>query len=81
MAGDSRLCSNPSVRVCLLILQREKLHGRCQYLFIETICNDPETLERNYGNKMLYSPDYAGMDEAVALADFKERIRKYEEVS
>lgn len=59
---------------------RERLHGRCQYLFIESICNDEETLERNYRNKLLYSPDYTGVDEDDAIADFKARIRKYEEV-
>ena len=49
-------------------MQREKLHGRCQYLFIETICNDEETLERNYRNKVrLCAPltYYIGTDSSV----------------
>jgi len=79
-------------------------------LFIESICNDEETLERNYRNKvrtghlytfvycvsfpfamqsgsllggvtqLLYSPDYTGFSEEEALLDFKNRIKKYEEV-
>ncbi|GAX82741.1 hypothetical protein CEUSTIGMA_g10167.t1 [Chlamydomonas eustigma] len=61
-------------------LLRDKLHGRCQYLFIESICNDMETLERNYMNKLMYSPDYAGVNVEEALRDFKARIQAYEDV-
>ena len=47
-------------------LQRDRFHGRWQYLFIESICNDAEVLERNYRFKMMYSPDYSEQDsEAV----------------
>jgi hypothetical protein len=60
---------------------RARFHGRWQYLFIESICNDPAVLELNYRFKMLYSPDYASApDTAAALADFRARIAKYEEV-
>ncbi|KAG1677472.1 hypothetical protein FOA52_001928 [Chlamydomonas sp. UWO 241] len=59
---------------------RDRLHNRCQYLFIESICTDSETLERNYRNKLLYSPDYTGVSEEDAIVDFKERVRKYEMV-
>eukprot|EP00879_Flechtneria_rotunda_P002468 GHRR01002665.1.p1 GENE.GHRR01002665.1~~GHRR01002665.1.p1 ORF type:complete len:295 (+),score=82.06 GHRR01002665.1:270-1154(+) len=55
-------------------------HGRCQYIFIESICNDTQVLENNYRYKMKYSPDYQGLDTEVALNDFKERIAKYNEV-
>lgn len=48
-------------------MQRETFHGKYQYMFIESICNDHETLERNYRYKMKFSPDYAGVDmEAVS---------------
>ncbi|GAX77020.1 hypothetical protein CEUSTIGMA_g4467.t1 [Chlamydomonas eustigma] len=64
--------------------RRQKLishfHGRYQYLFIESICNDPVVLEQNYLFKMKYSPDYKGVDKEEAVRDFKERVRKYEEV-
>ena len=33
-----------------------------KFLFIESICNDPAALQQNYLNKMLYSPDYTGVD-------------------
>ena len=41
---------------------RSKFHGKFQYMFIESICNDEQTLERNYLLKMKYSPDYKGVD-------------------
>jgi hypothetical protein len=87
---------------------RARFHGRWQYLFIESICNDQDVLEMNYRFKMMYSPDYtttggngsggngngggsggnnnndnsdAAADATTeALADFRARIRKYEEV-
>ena len=49
-------------------LQRERFHGKWQYLFIESICNDPAVLEQNYRFKMMYSPDYKDVDtEAVSV--------------
>ena len=39
-------------------LQRNRYHGKRQYLFIESICNDPDILAQNYRYKMMYSPDY-----------------------
>ena len=40
----------------------QRFHGRVQYLFIESICNDAETIKRNTELKLKYSPDYADMD-------------------
>lgn len=57
-----------------------KFHGKFQYIFIESICNDPKVLERNYLFKLQYSPDYVGADKAEALDDFKARVKNYEEV-
>ena len=60
---------------------RARFHGRWQYLFIESICNDTAVLELNYRFKMLYSPDYtATQDTKEALADFRARIKNYEQV-
>lgn len=39
-------------------LQKNRYHGKRQYLFIESICNDPDILAQNYRYKMMYSPDY-----------------------
>jgi hypothetical protein len=60
--------------------QIDTFHGKFQYLFIESICNDEAVLEANYRAKMRYSPDYAGLDPEVALTDFKSRIAKYLDV-
>lgn len=39
-------------------LQKNRFHNKWQYLYIESICNDPQVLEQNYRYKMMYSPDY-----------------------
>ena len=47
--------------LCLLTcddLQKNRFHNKWQYLYIESICNDPQVLEQNYRYKMMYSPDY-----------------------
>ena len=41
-----------------LLLQKNRFHNKWQYLYIESICNDPQVLEQNYRYKMMYSPDY-----------------------
>eukprot|EP00775_Hariotina_reticulata_P010180 gene10180-10340_t len=56
------------------------LRGKVRFIFIESICNDPDILHQNCRNKMLYSPDYQGVTTDQAVSDFMERIRKYEEV-
>ena len=43
-------------------MQRARFHGKWQYLFIESICNDPAVLEQNYRYKMMYSADYKDVD-------------------
>ncbi|KDD72310.1 6-phosphofructo-2-kinase, partial [Helicosporidium sp. ATCC 50920] len=56
----------------------QRFRGRWDYIFVESVCNDREVLERNYKLKLLYSPDYAGMEPERALQDFRDRISKYE---
>ena len=51
----------------------KEFHGRYQYLFIESVCNDEAVLERNYRFKTMWSPDYKGIDADVAFNDFKAR--------
>lgn len=36
----------------------DKFHNKVQYMFIESICNDEETLRKNVELKLKYSPDY-----------------------
>ena len=70
--------------------RRMKLIERCRreceerdenlkLLFVESIADDPVLLKQNYEMK-LSNDNYSGKDRAQALADFKERVRKYEEV-
>uniref|UniRef100_A0A7S4WAX8 6-phosphofructo-2-kinase domain-containing protein n=1 Tax=Ditylum brightwellii TaxID=49249 RepID=A0A7S4WAX8_9STRA len=56
-----------------------KLNPRLQLIFVESLADDPELLENNYRMK-LSNDDYKGKDPIKALADFKERVRKYEAV-
>ncbi|KAI8473607.1 MAG: 6-phosphofructo-2-kinase-domain-containing protein [Monoraphidium minutum] len=62
------------------VLARELKAAGAKFLFIESICNEPSVLQGNYLNKMLFSPDYSGVDMAQAVHDFMERITRYEEV-
>ena len=58
---------------------RDKLQ-RCgaRVLFLESVCDDMELVERNLAETRLHSPDYAGTDEETARADFARRISYYE---
>lgn len=47
-------------------------------IFIESVCNDPDIIERNIRATKLKMPDYAGMDPDDAVADFRRRIAHYE---
>lgn len=58
-------------------LQRDRFHGRWQYLFIESICNDTAVLEQNYKYKMMYSPDYTHSNSEVVR--FAEARRSFAE--
>lgn len=57
---------------------RDRLHGKYEYMFLESVCSDQRVLEENYRLKMKYSPDYCDMSMDDALADFKTRIKMYE---
>ena len=48
-------------------------------LFVESICDDEETLKRNYELK-LQNDDYKNMDEKLAREDFLRRVEMYTKV-
>ena len=48
-------------------------------VFVESVCDDAEILERNYALKM-GNDDYKGKPFASAIADFKLRVKAYERV-
>ena len=54
--------------------QRNRFHGKRQYLFIESICYDPDILQQNYRYKMMYSPDYKSTEaDKVTFLNYAER--------
>jgi predicted kinase len=62
----------------LALIQRARTEN-VFLLFVESICDDKQVLERNYQLK-LQNDDYRNMDPEKALSDFKERVRAYEKV-
>ncbi|CAN6284611.1 unnamed protein product [Urochloa humidicola] len=55
--------------------------GKCKIIFLETLCNDKDVLERNIRLKVQQSPDYAEQtDFEAGVRDFKERLTYYEKV-
>lgn len=48
-------------------------------LFVESICDDEDVLQRNYELK-LRNDDYKDIDPETARADFMSRVRAYERV-
>uniref|UniRef100_A0A060TE12 fructose-2,6-bisphosphate 2-phosphatase n=1 Tax=Blastobotrys adeninivorans TaxID=409370 RepID=A0A060TE12_BLAAD len=49
-------------------------------MFVESWCDDEELIMHNIQDVKTSSPDYAGTDSDAAIADFMERIRRYEKV-
>lgn len=63
-----------------LIIDHSRMNGRkYRVVFIEIICDDPEVLLTNFRNKVLHSPDFAGLSLEEGLADLMKRVKKYEE--
>ncbi|CDK28851.1 unnamed protein product [Kuraishia capsulata CBS 1993] len=56
-----------------------KAQGQVKVLFLESICTDPDILEKNIRLK-LSGPDYKDTDPQVALQDFRNRLANYEQV-
>ncbi|PIN25454.1 Fructose-6-phosphate 2-kinase/fructose-2,6-biphosphatase [Handroanthus impetiginosus] len=55
--------------------------GKCKIIFLETICNDRQIIERNIRLKVQQSPDYAEEpDFEAGYHDFKTRLDNYEKV-
>ncbi len=49
-------------------------------VFVETLCSDSAVIDRNVRETKLHSPDYVGVPESEAVADFLERIAHYARV-
>jgi len=64
--------------------RRQWVSKQCQeagldVLFIETLCNDSAIIDANIRDTKLLAPDYQGVDEDQAVADFRARIAHYEQ--
>lgn len=58
---------------------QERSNGRLKVLYLESICNDEEIIEKNILLK-LRGPDYKDMDPKVAKEDFVNRLANYKKV-
>lgn len=63
-----------------------RLHARskleqcgARVLFLESICNDQDILEKNFAGHKLRSPDYTNWEPEEAARDFEQRIGFYED--
>ncbi|KAM7496427.1 hypothetical protein LguiA_020841 [Lonicera macranthoides] len=55
--------------------------GKCKIIFLETLCNDRQIIERNIRLKIQQSPDYAEEpDFEAGYQDFKTRLDNYEKI-
>mmetsp|Transcript_45959 Transcript_45959/g.103163 ORF Transcript_45959/g.103163 Transcript_45959/m.103163 type:complete len:571 (+) Transcript_45959:92-1804(+) len=65
------------------IRRRQRIIDKCRMVtgitavFVESICDNKDILERNYALK-LANDDYRNMDPAKARADFENRVKEYE---
>eukprot|EP00814_Leptocylindrus_danicus_P003840 CAMPEP_0116042932 /NCGR_PEP_ID=MMETSP0321-20121206/26021_1 /TAXON_ID=163516 /ORGANISM="Leptocylindrus danicus var. danicus, Strain B650" /LENGTH=481 /DNA_ID=CAMNT_0003523577 /DNA_START=351 /DNA_END=1793 /DNA_ORIENTATION=+ len=64
----------------LRVISNHQLHkgGQVGVMFLESVCDDQELLEENFKQKVAHSPDFAGMSREDAIADLRERVKKYE---
>lgn len=60
-------------------LVRERLEAvGVRVLFLESLCTDPNIVEKNIVETKLRSPDYRNTDPEEAATDFKRRIQQYD---
>jgi broad specificity phosphatase PhoE len=60
------------------LLENRIVESKSHILFIESICDDEQTIDINVRSTKLRNPDYAGWDADKAVADFTDRIQHYE---
>ncbi|HEY1691854.1 MAG TPA: 6-phosphofructo-2-kinase/fructose-2,6-bisphosphatase [Polyangiaceae bacterium] len=63
--------------------RRALVQARCaaeghEVVYVESITNDPALIETNIRGTKARSPDYEGVPEETAVADFRQRIAHYE---
>jgi broad specificity phosphatase PhoE len=65
--------------------RRRLVEARCKerrvpVVFIESLCDDPALIDANVRETKVSMPDYAGVDPAEAVRDFRARIAHYERI-
>ena len=53
---------------------RQRIGDRAILVFLESVCSKPDVLRNNMLQKVRQSPDFAGLDEEVALSDLQARV-------
>jgi len=62
-------------------IEEEKTGNRCDVFFIESICDDPETIQRTVTEVKMHGMDYKNdSDKETATKDFENRIEMYKKV-
>ncbi|KAJ2160357.1 6-phosphofructo-2-kinase [Coemansia sp. RSA 552] len=69
--------TNSTIERRSALISRLQSNADVNLLFVESICADKDIINRNIKLKTR-SPDYVGIDPAVAEADFRARLRNYE---
>lgn len=49
-------------------------------IWVESICNDEESIGKNIKQAKMNNPDFVGVDPENVIADFKKRIDNYKKV-
>jgi 6-phosphofructo-2-kinase / fructose-2,6-biphosphatase 2 len=55
----------------------ERIKYDYRIIFIESICNEKDLIEKSIANVKIQSLDYIGMNEQDAIKDFKNRLSEY----
>ena len=60
---------------------KTEIKNDCNVFFIESICDDPETIEKTVNECKVHGPDFANKtDKEAAAQDFIDRIEMYKKV-
>ena len=60
---------------------KDKIKNDCNVFFIESICDDPDTIEKTVNECKVHGPDFANKtDKEAAAQDFLNRIEMYKKV-
>ncbi|TDH72693.1 uncharacterized protein CCR75_008789 [Bremia lactucae] len=61
-----------------MLLSEVRQRYKCEMMFIESVCDDPELIASSINEMKLNSADYAGQTMEEAAADYNNRIQHYQ---